>query len=212
MDIILFGMQGSGKGTQGKALAAKYNLKAFDIGTQFRKDIQAGTPLGHRIKDEVEAGLLVDDEIVMDVVEEVIQATDPHQSILFDGVPRTMSQVGKLLELLAKYGRDAFAVNIKISEEEGIQRLAKRRICPQCHGIYPPSYTAATCEHCGGVLITRADDNPESIKRRIENYKNQTVPVIKSFYDRDRLIEVDGEQSIETVTKEALEKVGYLFN
>jgi len=211
MDIILFGMQGSGKGTQGKALAAHYNLKAFDIGTQFRKDIQAGTPLGHKIKDEVEAGMLVDDEIVMDVAEEVIEGIDPKQPILFDGVPRTMSQVDKLLQLLAKHGRDAFAVNIKISEDEGITRLTKRRICPQCHGIYPPSYTADTCEHCGGTLITRVDDNPESIKRRIENYKAQTVPVIKTFYDRDRLIEVDGEQPIETVTKEALEKVAYLF-
>ena len=211
MDIILFGMQGSGKGTQGKALAAKYGLKAFDIGTQFRKDIQAGTPLGHKIKDEVEAGMLVDDEIVMDVAEEVIESIDPKQPILFDGVPRTMSQVNKLLELLAKHGRDAFAVNIKISEDEGINRLTKRRICPNCHGIYPPSYTADTCEHCGGTLITRADDNPESIKLRIENYKKQTVPVIKTFYDRDRLIEVDGEQPIESVTKEALEKVAYLF-
>lgn len=204
-------MQGSGKGTQGKALAAKYNLKAFDIGTQFRKEIQAGTPLGLKIKGDVEAGMLVDDTIVMEVVEEVIEGTDPKQSILFDGVPRTMTQVDKLLGLLTKSGRDAFAVNIKISEEEGIQRLTKRRICPNCHGIYPPSYTADTCEHCGGILITRADDNPESIKHRIENYKKQTVPVIKTFYDRDRLIEVDGEQPIENVTKEALEKVAYLF-
>jgi adenylate kinase len=211
MDLILFGMQGSGKGTQGKALAAQYNLKVFDIGTQFRKDIQAGTPLGIKIKEPVESGHLVDDEIVMDTVEDVLVHTDPNQPLLFDGVPRTFSQVEKLLELLAKFKRDAFAVNIKISEEEGTLRLTKRRICPDCHGIYPPSYTAATCEHCGGTLITRTDDNPESIHRRIENYKKQTVPVIKTFYDRDRLIEVDGEQPIEIVTKEALEKVGYLF-
>ena len=211
MDIILFGMQGSGKGTQGKALAAKYNLKVFDIGTQFRKDIKAGTLLGLRIKEPVEGGHLVDDEIVMDVVEEVLITADPKQALLFDGVPRTLSQVDKLLELLSRHNRDAFAVNIKISEGEGILRLTKRRICPDCHGIYPPSYKASTCEHCGGTLITRADDNPESIKRRIENYKKQTVPVIKSFYDRDRLIEVDGEQPIETVTREALDKVGYLF-
>jgi adenylate kinase len=211
MDIILFGMQGSGKGTQGKSLAAQYNLKVFDIGTQFRKEIQAGTSLGLSIKAPVESGHLVDDEIVMCVVEDVLSKVDPNQPLLFDGVPRTLSQVDKLLELLAKFGRDAFAVNIKISEGEGTLRLTKRRICPDCHGIYPPSYKEDKCEHCGGTLITRTDDNPESIHRRIENYKKQTVPVIKTFYDRDRLIDIDGEQPIDVVTKEALEKVGYLF-
>lgn len=211
MDIILFGMQGSGKGTQGKALAAKYGLKIFDIGTQFRKEISSNTPLGIKIKPDVEGGHLVDDDIVMNVVDGVIQQTGGGQSLLFDGVPRTMTQVDKLLALLAKYHRDAFAVNIKISEEEGTKRLTLRRICANCHGIYPSFFKGDVCELCGGPLITRADDNPESIKRRIETYKKQTVPVIKTFYDRDRLIEVDGELPIEDVTKDMLEKAAYLF-
>jgi adenylate kinase len=211
MDLILFGMQGSGKGTQGKALADKYNLKVFDIGTFFRNEIKIGTPLGFSIKGPVEAGHLVDDEIVMQVVDRVLKDTALTQPILFDGVPRTLSQVQSLLDLLVKYKRDAFAVNIKISEDEGIHRLTKRRICSECHGIYPASFVGDICALCGGKLIVRADDNPESIRRRIDNYKKQTVPVIKSFYDRDRLIEVDGEQAIEDVTQETLEKVAYLF-
>lgn len=212
MDIILFGMQGSGKGTQGKALAEKYNLKTFDIGNQFRKMIAAGTPTGLLIKEPVEAGHLVDDDIVMEVVEHYVNEAGPGQAILFDGVPRTLSQGTKLLDFLAKNKRDAFAVYIKISEDESLKRLSQRRICSVCQGIYPPFYTADTCEHCGGKLITRADDNTESVKRRIGNYKRETVPVIKSFYDRDRLIEVDGEQAIDTVTADMLERVAYLFS
>lgn len=212
MDIILFGMQGSGKGTQGKALAEKYNLKTFDIGNQFRKMIAEGTPTGLLIKEPVEAGHLVDDDIVMEVVEKVVNDAGPGQAFLFDGVPRTLSQGEKLLDFLAKNKRDAFAVYIKISEDESLKRLSQRRICSVCQGIYPPFYKADICEHCGGKLITRADDNTESVKRRIGNYKRETVPVIKSFYDRDRLIEVDGEQPIDTVTAEMLERVAYLFS
>ncbi len=212
MDIILFGMQGSGKGTQGKSLAEKHNLKTFDIGNQFRKMIAAGTPTGLLIKEPVENGHLVDDTIVMEVVEDYVKSIGRGQAILFDGVPRTLSQGQKLLDFLAKNNRDAFAVYIKISEDESLTRLSQRRICSVCQGIYPPFYTADICEHCGGKLITRADDNSESVKRRIGNYKRETVPVIKSFYDRDRLIEVDGEQSIDNVTTEMLERVAYLFS
>ena len=211
MDIILFGMQGSGKGTQGNILSEKYGLKAFEMGGELRQMIQSGSPLGKKIKDIVAVGNLVDDDTIMEVVENLLNSVDPDQHILFDGIPRTLKQSEKLLNLLTDHKRDAFALLIKISEEEAIKRLTQRRICEDCKGVYPPSYKSDECQHCGGKLVVRHDDNLDSIKKRLENYENETVPVIKNFYDRDHLIEVDGEQSIEKVTKEMIEKADYLF-
>ncbi len=211
MDIILFGMQGSGKGTQARHLAEEYNLTVFEMGGQLRRIIESGSPLGEKIKGIVEAGHLVDDDTIMEVVGDFLSTLSSDQPILFDGIPRTAPQSEKLLDILQKKGRDAFAVLIKVSEEEAIKRLTQRRVCEECKGVYPPSYKADICEHCGGKLVVRHDDNIESIQRRLENYKNETLPVIKDFYDRDRLIEVDGEQPIEAVTKEMFEKVDYLF-
>jgi len=211
MDIILFGMQGSGKGTQGSVLAEKYGLKFFEMGGQLRQIIDSGSPLGEKIKGIVTSGNLVDDDTIMEVVGKFIEGIRQDQAILFDGIPRTVRQSEKLLSLLAKNNRDAFAVLIKISEEEAIKRLTQRRICKDCKGVYPPSYKSDTCQHCGGELIVRHDDNLDSINKRLENYRNETVPVINSFYERDHLIEVDGEQQIENVAKEMIEKVDYLF-
>ena len=211
MDIILFGMQGSGKGTQGRYLAEKYNLTIFEMGGQLRQMISSGSSLGEKIKEIVEVGNLVDGDTIIDVVGNFLSKIPADQPVLFDGIPRTVAQSDKLLNLLSGNNRDAFAVVIKISEDEAIKRLTQRRVCEKCHGVYAPSYKSDVCEHCGGKLVIRHDDNLESIKRRLENYENETVPVIKSFYERDHLIEVDGEQPIEKVTKEMFEKVDYLF-
>lgn len=178
-------MQGSGKGTQAKILAEKYQLKIFEMGGALRAMIASGSELGNKIKATVESGNLVSDEIVMEVVEAFLSENEANINILFDGIPRTMHQAGALLDLLKKHNRDAFGLYIEVSEEEAVKRMLGRG---------------------------RNDDNQEVIQRRIENYRNETVPVIKDFYDRDRLIEVDGEQSIESVAEEMVEKAGYLFN
>ena len=211
MDIILFGMQGSGKGTQGKYLAEKYNLTVFEMGGQLRQMIGSGSPLGEKIKEIVEVGNLVDDDTIIGVIENFLSTLSTDQPVLFDGIPRTVVQSDKLLNLLSQNNRDAFAVVIKISEDEAIKRLTQRRVCEKCQGVYAPSYKSDICEHCGGKLVIRHDDNLESIKRRLGNYENETIPVIKSFYERDHLIEVDGEQLVEKVTNEMFEKVDYLF-
>jgi len=212
MDIILFGIQGSGKGTQGKVLADKYGLKFFEMGGELRQIIDSKSPLGKKIKSIVASGNLVDDDTIMEVVGNFISNIPPEQPILFDGIPRTLKQSEKLLNLLAKNNRDAFAVLIKISENEAIKRLTQRRICKSCKGVYPPSYKLDKCQICGGDLTIRNDDNMESIKTRLSTYEKETVPVINSFYERDHLIEVDGEQDIENVSKEMIEKVDYLFS
>lgn len=213
MDIILFGMQGSGKGTQGKILAERYGLKVFDMGSALRSMITSGNELGNLIKDTVESGNLVSDEIIMKVVEKFLAGEVKGQNILFDGIPRTMNQSGNLLALLSGHGRDAFALDIKISENEAVERLTKRRICVGCKEIYPAFFKGDTCSECGGNLVTRSDDsNLDSIKQRLHNFELETKPVIEDFHRRDRLIEVDGEQAIPDVTEEMIEKAGYLFS
>jgi len=206
-------MQGSGKGTQGKILADRYDLNVFDMGSQLRRIISSGIPLGEKIKEIVNRGDLVDDDTIMQVVENFIQnLSSPDQSLLFDGIPRTLQQSEKLLSILKAHDRNAFAVLINISEDEAVNRLTQRRICPQCKTIYPAFYKNDVCENDQATLVARQDDtNLDSIKRRIENYKNETIPVIDNFYKIDRLIKVDGEQDIVKVTEEAIEKAAYLF-
>jgi len=212
MDIILFGMQGSGKGTQGKILAERYNLKVFEMGGALRAMIASGSELGSRIKTIVEEGNLVSDDVIMKVVEEFVNYEGKNHNVLFDGIPRTMGQSQKLQELLKSHNRDTFALEIKISEEEAIERLTKRRICSQCKEVYPAFYKEKNCSECDGKLEMRSDDsNLDSIQKRLDNFENETKPVIQDFYKKDRLIEVDGEQGIVDVTEEMIDKAGYLF-
>ena len=218
MDILLFGMQGSGKGTQGKILAQKYGLTVFEMGAELRKLIAAATPLGQKIKAIVERGDLVDDDTVMEVVQQFIQSSGKDHRILFDGIPRTAGQSEKLLALIQQHGHDAFALHIKISHDEAMKRLTQRRVCQNCKEVYPAFYEGETCsarltngQACGGMLVTRHDDNTTAIAKRLENYERETLPVIKKFTEVDRLIEVDGEQSIPDVTEEMVEKAAYLF-
>ena len=213
MDIVLFGMQGSGKGTQGKILAEKYGLRPFDMGGQLRSMIESGTSLGAKIKGIVESGQLVQDDIIMEVVESFLSGVPKEQQILFDGIPRTMNQFEKLMALLKKHDRDAFALLIKLSEEEAVKRITQRRVCSSCKEIYPAFYKEEKCAQCGGELVTRQDDtNLDSIKNRLENYEKETKPVIEAFYHKDHLIEVDGEQGIADVTEEMVDKASYLFS
>ncbi len=206
-------MQGSGKGTQGKILAERYELKVFDMGGALRAMIASGSELGNLIKDTVEKGDLVSDDIIMKVVEQFLDAESKDANVLFDGIPRTMNQTEKLLAILSEHGRDAFALDIKISEKEAIERLTKRRMCTECKEIYPAFYKEDSCSECGGDLVTRSDDsNLDSINTRLKNFQDETMPVIEHFYEKDRLIEVDGEQAIPDVTEEMIDKAGYLFS
>lgn len=204
-------MQGSGKGTQGKLLAEKYNLKVFDMGSELRSIKKSNSPLSEKIQSIINTGNLVDDDTIMDIVENFLNNTKSDQSVLFDGIPRTLIQSNKLIKLLDSHNRNAFAVFIKISEDEAFKRVSSRRICSNCNAIYPAEYVGNNCKYCNAPLIVRDDDNLESIKKRIEVYKKETMPVINSFYNSDHLIEVDGEMSIDKVSKEVIEKVDYLF-
>ncbi len=202
MDLILFGMQGAGKGTIGKGLASRYNLQIFETGGALRALSQEDTELARKVKSIIEAGHLVPNEVVMEIVEDFLSKLPAGTNILFDGIPRKVEQAESLNSLLKKNSRTYRAVLLDISEETALKRLTTRRLCKVCKTIYPITYTADKCT-CGGELITRSDDNPEAIQTRLKAYREETVPAIALY--KDGLITIDGHASIEEVEKLAFE-------
>lgn len=202
MDIVLFGIQGSGKGTLGKAVAQKYGLEIFETGGELRKLSQEDSELGRKIKSIVEAGHLVPNEVVMDIIENFMQKLPAGKNVLFDGIPRKMEQALTFDALMKKYDRDILCVLVEVPEEVVMRRLMKRRICENCKTVYPAAYTKENCEKCGGKLGMRSDDNPESIKTRIQAYYNETMPVINHYKEMNRMLPMNGDLSIEDAEKE----------
>lgn len=199
MDIILFGIQGSGKGTQGKLLKERYNTAYFETGAELRRLASEDSDLAKKVKDIIEAGHLVPNEVVMEIVEDFLKNVPEGQPVIFDGVPRKMVQAETLMKLLEDNNREYKALILDLSEEQALERLTKRRICSGCKEVYPASYEGDSCEKCGGELITRTDDNAESIKVRLEAFTNETMPVINMFEEKGNLIHVDASRTIEEV-------------
>lgn len=194
-------MQGSGKGTLGKAVAEKYGLEIFETGAELRKLAQKDSELGRKIKKIIDAGELVSDEVIMEIVENFINNLEAGKATLFDGIPRKIEQAKLLNTLLKKHDRKFAGVLLEISEETALRRLTTRRICKNCKEVYPANYENNKCK-CGGELITRSDDVPESIKKRIETFKEKTVPTMTLY--KDHFLTIDGEPQIEEVQKSAL--------
>lgn len=207
-NILLFGIQGSGKGTQGKFIAEKYNLVTFETGGELRKLIASGSDLGNKIKAIVESGKLVDTSVIMEVVENFLNSIPANQLVLFDGIPRKMDQKIAFDNLMQKLGRDYLGVLINISETEAIKRLTARRMCKSCKEIYAAFFQGNACEKCGGELEIRKDDsNLEAIENRLQAYREETLPVIEAYQSKGKLVVVNGEQPIEVVTAEMFQKL-----
>jgi adenylate kinase len=208
MDLILFGMQGSGKGTLGKELAKEFEMLIYEAGEAMRTLSKEDSPLGHKIKAILESGNLVENEIVMETVKDFIDKADPTKGIIFDGIPRSIEQTQSLIKLLDDLHREYKAFHLEIDEETALKRLTTRKMCKICKTIYPADYTKDTCEQktengvCGGELYTRSDDVPEAITKRIEIFKNSTIPGMNLL--KDKLIVMDGRPPIEPVRIEAV--------
>lgn len=212
MDIILIGMQGAGKGTLSQALAEKYHFSLFETGAQLRRLASEDSLLGKKIKSIIEAGHLVKEEVVIDIIENFLKQTDKNQTIIFDGIPRNLKQAELFEKLLRKNNHNFVCVIINLSEKTALKRLVTRRLCAKCKAVFPAAYSKNRCEKCGGELVTRADDNAEAIKTRIKTFLSETLPIIEKYRKEGRkIIELDGEPSIEEVTREAFEKISPLF-
>jgi adenylate kinase len=208
MDLVLFGRQGSGKGTQGKYLAERYDLMTFVTGDELRKLAKEDSELGRKIKSIIDAGHLVPNEVVMEIIGNFMKHLPEGKNVIFDGIPRKKEQADSFNTLMEELGRTFKGLRIEINEETAIKRLTTRRMCGECKAIYPAYYKEAACEKCGGELAIRQDDsNMDSIRNRLDAYANETVPVIEQYEQEGKLVTVDGEPTIDEVNAETFSKL-----
>lgn len=203
-DLILIGKQGSGKGTQGTLLAKRFQFTVFETGAELRKIAKEKSPLGHAVKKITEIGDLVPNEMVMKIVENFIQKAEKETPIIFDGIPRSEEQRSSLEKSLEQAGRKFHALEIKLSDEEAMKRLLIRAKCVDCGA----NFGGEVCPKCGSKnIIRRNDDNETAIRKRLSNFENITLPLLKNWKDRGLLISVNGEQDLVKVTEAILEKL-----
>ena len=204
MYIILLGAPGAGKGTQAVYVAQELNLVHIATGDLFRQAIEQGTKLGMQAESYMEKGILGPDEITIGMVLERISAPDCESGVVFDGFPRNLAQAEALDEALAKQAKAIdMVVYIKVSEEELLRRLSGRWICRDCqtpyHAVNSPPKVWGRCNQCGGELYQRPDDTNEIVKKRLQVYFTETAPLIDYYTRLGKLMEVDGEGSIDEV-------------
>jgi adenylate kinase len=207
--IILLGAPGAGKGTQAVMLVEKMKLVQVASGDLFRKALQQETDLGKKAKAYMDKGQLVPDEITIQMVLERLEAPDVQSGAILDGFPRNLKQAKALDKALEKQSRAIDKViNIKVSEEEVIRRLGGRWICRNCQAPYnendSPPKVKGVCDRCGGELYQRADDNPATIKKRLEVYLKETSPLIDYYKKAGKLVEVISEGGPEAVNQQIL--------
>lgn len=199
MNIILIGPQGSGKGTQAENIAEHYGNKHFSTGDAFRHMARSGTELGKKLANIMEKGELVPDEMVDEVVAHYVQE-HKHEGLIFDGFPRTVKQA----QYLDSITHIEAVVDINISDEEAVRRIAKRFSCPKCGESYntksnPPKETGI-CDNDGEQLTQRKDDNEEAVRKRLKAYHEKTEPLIQHYKEKGTPVHViDGEQPIDNV-------------
>jgi len=206
MHLILFGPPGAGKGTQAERIAKKMGIPHISTGDMFREAAAKKTELGFKVKEYMDKGELVPDDIVVRVVEERLKQSDCEKGFLLDGFPRTVFQAEVLDRILERLNRKVDAViNLEVGEEEIIRRLSNRRVCRVCgavyHLIFNPPKVQGRCDKCGGELYQRDDDREEAIKRRLKVYLEQTKPLIEYYRKKGILVDVDGNKSIGEVEK-----------
>lgn len=207
LKLALFGPQGSGKGTQAEMLAKKYDLEILSTGEVFRQEIKKQTELGKLAASLINKGQLVPDEITDKIVLSELAAPKYQDGFILDGYPRNMNQLAVLEKNI---GLD-WAISLEINDEEVQKRLARRRVCPKCGAIYnvlnKPPRQDEICDVCGENLITRDDDKPEAIAKRLQIYHAETEPIINYYDEREKLIKVDGGIPIEKVFVEIESKL-----
>jgi len=207
--IILLGAPGAGKGTQAVTLAQKLKLVHIATGDLFRQALEHGTELGEKARSYMEKGMLVPDEVTIQMVLERISAADCQSGMILDGFPRNLEQARALDDALAKQGKAIdTVVYIKVPEEELLKRLSGRWICRNCqtpyHAVDSPPRVAGRCDRCGGELYQRADDNVETVKKRLDVYFAETAPLINHYSRAGKLLEIDGKGSVDRVSQRIL--------
>lgn len=200
--IVLLGPPGAGKGTHGQRWAEENGWRYAATGDLLREAVQKQTPVGIQAKAYMDKGLLVPDEVMHGIVEEVL--TGSNQPLVLDGYPRTLAQAEVLDEMVERHGWTLkAAILLNLSDDEIVERLSSRRVCPNCQAIYnlisKPPRNDEICDECGTKLIQRDDDKPEVIRKRLSVYREQTAPVVDYYRTKGILIEVCSSGSPEDV-------------
>ena len=213
MKIIMLGAPGAGKGTQAKMIAAKYGIPHISTGDIFRANIKNGTELGAKAKEYMDKGLLVPDELVVDLVIDRFKEPDCAKGYVLDGFPRTIPQAEALDKALTAIGESVdYAINVEVPDENIVRRMGGRRACVGCGATYHiqfnPTKVEGICDACGEKLILRDDDKPETVKKRLDVYHQQTQPLIDYYKNAEVLAEVDGTQPMDAVFQGIVEILG----
>ncbi len=210
MRLMLLGPPGAGKGTQAESISKEFDIPHISTGDIFRENIKQGTELGRKAQSYMNQGLLVPDELVVDLVKDRLLKDDCKKGFLLDGFPRTIPQADALNAELSKMEKKLDrAINIQVKKEVLIERAVGRRVCKVCgaafHIKFKPSEIEGVCDRCGGELQQRKDDLEETVIKRIEVYLEQTEPLIEYYSQKGILMNIDGEQEIQTVFEAIIE-------
>lgn len=213
MNIVMLGVPGAGKGTQAKILSEKYEIPHISTGEILRENLKQETELGKKVKTYMDSGALVPDDLMVDLVADRLKRPDCVRGYILDGYPRTIPQAENLKKVLTGMGQTIdYAINIDVPDEAIIERMTGRRVCKDCGATYHvTSFTSkkdGICDQCGGKLIIRSDDEPETVVKRLEIYHEQTKPLINYYINEGSLVHVDGNREIDEVYTDIFKALG----
>lgn len=209
----MLGAPGAGKGTQAGRLAEAYKIPHISTGDIFRANIKGGTELGKKAKSYMDAGKLVPDELVCDLVSDRISQEDCRDGFILDGFPRTIPQAVALTAALDKMNTAIdYAIDVDVPDEDIVYRMGGRRACPGCGATYHIRFNAPKdediCDECGTELILRDDDKPETVQKRLDVYHEQTQPLIAFYDEKGVMRKVDGTRKLEEVFDDIMKILG----
>lgn len=200
MKIILLGAPGAGKGTQAQMICEKYQIPQISTGDIIREALSNGSEVGQKAKSFIEKGALVPDEVVIEMVRQRLAQADCKNGFVLDGFPRTIPQADALEDMGVSIDN---VVEITVAEEEIVKRISGRRTCKKCgasyHTEFKPSSKGDICEKCGTPLVVRKDDNPESVKTRLEEYRSKTQPLKDYYEEKGKLTVIQGVGNIDEI-------------
>jgi adenylate kinase len=204
MNLILLGPPGAGKGTQAKMMIDHYRIPQISTGDILRAALKERTPLGLKAKEYMDKGLLVPDEVVIDIIQARLKGPDCRNGYILDGFPRTVAQAQALDKVLSAMNSSIdHVISIDVEKGELVKRLTGRRTCRQCgrgyHVIFDPPLNKDLCDKCQGELYQRDDDNEDTVRNRLEVYDSQTFPLIQYYKEKDLVRSIDGQGGIQQI-------------
>jgi len=210
MKLVIFGPPMAGKGTQAQKLSKQFGLPQVSTGDLLRKAVSDKTPMGLKVKYYLDEGKLGPDDLIVKIIKERVDKPDCKKGYILDGFPRTMGQAKEL----DKMTDIDIVLNIVVDLEDLVGRAVGRRSCPKCGAVYHVKFNPPTnegvCEKCGSALIQRDDDKEETVRRRLEVYREQTAPLIEYYRKKNKLVDIDGSGGIDKVFSEMVKSVSRL--